>query len=105
MANSDVILAVDQGAFVPSADSIPVIKGDTLSLHNTGTGPAFLFFSPDAISALSPNPGSPFAIAAGPKAVFTFLSSAPAAHPVYLGSRPAASPPLFSRDVVPSIAL
>ena len=105
MANSNVTLVLSQGAFVPSKDSIPVVRGDTFSLLNQGSAPAFLFFSPAAASLLSPTPANPFSIPPGGKAEFTLNSSAPAAYSVYVGNNPDQAPHSFSSNVAPAIAL
>ena len=76
MAHTDIKLIDSDGILVPSADSVPVVSGDTVSFSTSDGGAAFAFFSPDAISVLSPRPASPFPIAAGKKAEFTFSSSA-----------------------------
>ena len=85
MAHTDITLINSGGILVPSAGSVPVVSGDTVSFSTSDASPAFVFFSPDAVSALSPRPASPFAIAAGQRADFTFSSSAPGAYSAYFG--------------------
>ena len=99
MANTDVTLEPSEGTFVPSLQTITVSSGDTLTLHNNGGGPVFLFFSPDALKLLSLKPGDPPSIAGGAKAVFTFSSSAPGAYSAYFGASSEMAPPGFPSGV------
>lgn len=85
MANTDVKLVPSEGTFVPSIQNVNVVAGDTVTLHNGGGGPAFLFFSPDALRLLSLKPGEPPTIPGGGQAVYTFASSAPGVYMVYFG--------------------
>lgn len=98
MAHTDIKLIDSDGILVPSSDSVPVVNGDTVSFSTSDGHPAFAFFSPDAISALSPRPASPFPIAAGKKADFTFSSSAPGAYSVYFGVTGGSAPGKFPTD-------
>jgi hypothetical protein len=98
MAHTDIQLIESDGILVPSADSVPVVSGDTVSFSTSDGSPAFAFFSPDAISALSPRPASPFPIAAGKKADFTFSSSKPGAYSVYFGLAGGSAPGKFPTD-------
>ncbi len=98
MAHTDITLIDSDGILVPSADSVPVVSGDTVSFSTSDGSPAFAFFSPDAIAALSPQPASPFAIAAGQKADFTFSSSAPGAYSVFFGVPGGSAPGKFPTD-------
>ena len=95
MANIDVTLEPKGGTFVPSVDSIPIAAGDSVTLHNSGGGPAFLFFSPDAHKLLSLKPGSVPSIAGGAKAEFTFGSSDQGAYSVYFSATDEDVPPGF----------
>jgi hypothetical protein len=105
MANTDVKLEPSEGTFVPSLQTVNVAGGDTITLHNNGGGPAFLFFSPDALRLLSLKPGGPPSIAGGGKAVFTFSSSAPGAYSVYFAASSDMAPPGFPTDVGPTFWL
>jgi hypothetical protein len=95
MAHTDVSLINSGGILVPSAGSVPVVSGDTVSFSTSDGTQAFAFFSPDAISALSPQPGTSFAIAAGQKAEFAFSSSAPGAYSAYFGVTDGSAPGSF----------
>jgi hypothetical protein len=98
MAHTDIQLIDSDGILVPSADSVPVASGDTVSFSTSDGSPAFAFFSPDAISALSPRPASPFPIAAGQKADFTFSSSAPGAYSAFFAPTSNSTPAKFPTD-------
>jgi hypothetical protein len=98
MAHTDIQLIDSDGILVPSADSVPVVSGDTVSFSTSDGSPAFAFFSPDAIAALSPRPASPFPIAAGKKADFTFSSSAPGAYSAYFAVTGGSAPGKFPTD-------
>jgi hypothetical protein len=98
MAHTDITLIDSGGILVPSVDSVPVVSGDTVSFSTSDGSPAFAFFSPDAVSALSPQPASPFPIPAGQKAAFTFSSSAPAAYSAYFGGTEDSAPGTFPAD-------
>jgi len=96
MAHTDIIDS--NGILVPSADSVPVVSGDTVSFSTSDGRPAFAFFSPDSIAALSPRPASPFPIAAGKKADFTFSSAAPGAYSAYFALTAGSAPERFPTD-------
>jgi hypothetical protein len=98
MAHTDITLIDSGGILVPSADSVPVVSGDTVSFSTSDGAAAFAFFSPDAIAALSPRPASPFPIAAGKKADFTFSASKPGAYSVYFGVTGGSAPGKFPAD-------
>jgi plastocyanin len=99
MANTDITISKKDGVLVPSQSSVPVVQGDTVTFSTKGDS-ATLFFSPDAISILSPVPSAPVTIAAGGKTAFTFTSSKPGAYSVYF--EPNASSPPASFPVRPS---
>jgi hypothetical protein len=98
MAHTDIKLINSDGILVPSADSVPVVSGDTVSFSTSDGGPALAFFSPDAIAALSPRPASPFPIAAGKTADFTFSSSKPGAYSAYFALAGGSAPGQFPTD-------
>ena len=98
MAHTDITLIDSDGTLVPSADSVAEVSGDTVSFSTSDGSPAFAFFSPDAISVLSPRPASPFPIAAGKKAEFTFSSSAQGAYSAFFAQKRASTPPKFRTD-------
>ena len=95
MAHTEITLINSDGTLVPSAFSVAVVSGDTVSFSTSDGSPAFAFFSPDAISVLSPRPASPFPIAAGKKAEFTFSSSAAGAYSAYFGVTAGSAPKEF----------
>ena len=105
MANTDVTLEPNEGTFVPSLQTVNVAGGDTLTLHNNGGGPVFLFFSPDAFKVLSLKPGEVPSIPGSGKAVFTFSSSAPGAYSVFFAGEADMTPPGFPSDVGPTFWL
>ena len=111
MTNTEVTLVSSDGTFVPSVDSVNVISGDTVSFSTADGSPALAFFSPDAIAALSPKPNSPFPIAAGKKAAFSFTTSQPGSYSAFFtqdtGSAPARFPSgdsaVLRLEVAPSV--
>lgn len=92
MANTNITLINDKGAYVPSVPSVPVVAGDTVSFATSDGSAAQLFFSPAAASVLSPAPASPFQLAAKGNAAFKFTSSAPGAYSVFTNSAPGRFP-------------
>lgn len=92
MAHTDVTLTNEDGVLVPSADSVSVVSGDTVSFATADGSAAFVFFSPDAISVLSPKPDSAFEIAAGTKAEFSFTASKPGAYSAYFAGNAGGAP-------------
>src|SRR3569833_3357410 len=99
MANSAVTLEPTEGTFVPSVDMVPIAAGDTVTLHNNGGGPVYLFLSPDALFLLSLKPGSVPSIPGSGKEVFTFSTVSSGAYSVYFGADAAMAPPSFPGDV------
>jgi len=85
MANTDVLLTDNNGVLVPSPDSVNVVTGDTVTFATADGSAAYVFFSPDATSVLSPKPSNPSPIAAGAKAQFSFTSSQPGAYSAFFG--------------------
>ena|SRR6266700_3154071 len=85
MANTDVKLVFNSegGVYIPAIASVPVVSGDTITFSTNDGGPVQLFFSQDAMAALSPMSAKPYTIPAGQKASFTFKSSAPGAYSVF----------------------
>jgi hypothetical protein len=96
MANTEVTLINNQGVYVPSAASVAVVRGDTFSFKTNDGSAVFVFFSPDAMAVLSPVPRSPFPIATGSKAEFSFASSEPGAYSVYFAPEADLTPASFS---------
>lgn len=99
MANTDITISKKEGVLVPSQSSVPAVQGNTVTFSAPSVS-ATLFFSPDAVSILSPSPSAPVSIAAGGKTAFTFTSSKPGAYSVYF--EPNASSPPASFPVRPS---
>jgi hypothetical protein len=103
MANTDIKLINDNGVYVPSADFVPVVSGDTVSLTTSDGKPVIAFWSPAAMSILSPTPTNPFSFGPGGKAVFSFKSASPGAYCVYFGTdanTPPASFPTYSTETL-----
>jgi hypothetical protein len=92
MAHTDITLKEMDGVFVPSQAQVPVVKGDTLAISTSDGRQVTLFFSPGAVSALSPAPSVPTVLASGKKAEFTFTSSASGAYSVFF-EKDASTPP------------
>lgn len=99
MANTDITISKKDGVLVPSQNSVPAVQGNTVTF-SAQSDSATLFFSPDAVSILSPAPSAPVTIAAGGKSAFTFTSSKPGAYSVYF--EPNASTPPANFPVRPS---
>jgi plastocyanin len=85
MANTDVKLVFNSegGVYIPATASVRVVSGDTITFFTSDGSPVQLYFSPDALSVLSPTSANPHSIPAGQKASFTFKSSAPGAYSVF----------------------
>jgi plastocyanin len=105
MANTSVTLVDKGGVYVPSVSSLPVVKGDTVTFSTSDGTHVVLFFSPDAASILSPDPGKAFSLAAGKTAAFTFIDSQPGAHSAFFGSHHGAAPAEFPTTVTEFLTL
>ena len=105
MANTSITLVDHGGVYVPSVPSVPVVKGDTVTFSTSDGTRVVLFFSPDAASILSPDPGKAFSLAAGKTATFTFTDSQPGAHSAFFGSHPSAAPVGFPSTVTEFLSL
>ena len=99
MANTDITISKKDGVLVPSQSSVPAVQGNTVTFYAQSDS-ATLFFSPDAVSILSPAPSAPVSIGAGGKTAFTFTSSKPGAYSVFF--EPNASSPPANFPVRPS---
>ncbi len=86
MANTDVTLVHSDGSYVPSLSSVPVVKGDTVSFSTDDGTQALAYFSPDALSVLSPTPANPATIGPSGKAAFSFNSSGAGAYTVFFAA-------------------
>jgi hypothetical protein len=98
MASTEVTLVNKGGKYSPSAASVAVVKGDTVSFSTSDGSSAFVFFSPGAAAVLSPAPGKAFSIAAGKKAAFTFTSSNPGAYSAAFGADADSAPTSFANE-------
>ncbi len=96
MANTEISLVNKGGKYSPSAASVAVVKGNTVTFSTSDGSAAFLFFSPGAAAVLSPAPGKAFSLAAGKKATFTFTSSSPGAYSAAFGANANSAPGSFS---------
>ena len=96
MANTEVTLFHTDGTYVPSAPSVQVVNGDTVSFSTSDGSSAVAFFSPDALSVLSPTPANPLTIPG--KAAFSFASSNAGAYSIFFGADAGAAPENFPRD-------
>jgi hypothetical protein len=76
-----------------------VVKGDSVTFKTSDGTHVVLFFSPDAASVLSPDPGKSFSLAAGKSATFTFTASQSGAHSAFFASHPGAAPAAFPSTV------
>ncbi|MGD0366738.1 MAG: hypothetical protein ABSA94_04735 [Acidobacteriaceae bacterium] len=99
MANTVITISMENGVLVPSQPSVPAVQGNTVTFSAPGDS-ATLFFSPGAVSILSPAPSGPVSIASGGKTAFTFTSSKPGAYSVFF--EPNASSPPANFPVRPS---
>ena len=82
MANTVIVLTNEQGVLVPSQPSVAVNSGDTVSFATSDGSTAYMFFSPDAVTVLSPVPSSPME-ASSNAAEFTFTSSSAGSYSVF----------------------
>lgn len=83
---------MENGVLVPSQPSVPAVQGNTVTF-SAPSDSATLFFSPGAVSILSPAPSGPVSIASGGKTTFTFTSSKPGAYSVFFEPNAATPPP------------
>ena len=95
MAHTDITITNDAGVLVPSSSSVPVVDGDTVAFSTTDGSSVVLFFSPGAVSVLSPVPSGPVTIAGGEDASFTFTSSEEGAYSVFFKTSGAPAPSHF----------
>jgi len=105
MAKTEVMLVNSGGVYVPSTGSVPVVSGDAVSFATSDGSTAYAFFSPDAISVLSPRPASPFPITPGHKSELRFSSSKPGAYAAFFGSDPKAAPGSFPSRATSALQL
>jgi len=96
MASTEITLINKGGKYSPSAASVAVVKGDTVTFSTSDGSAAFVFFSPAAAAVLSPAPGKAFQLAAGKKATFAFTSSSPGAYSTAFGANADSAPGSFS---------
>ena len=99
MANTVITISMENGVLVPSQPSVPAVQGNTVTF-SAPRDSATLFFSPGAVSILSPAPSGPVSIASGGKTSYTFNSSKPGAYSVFF--EPNASSPPANFPVRPS---
>ena len=95
MANTDVTLVHEDGTYVPSVASVAVVNGDTVSFSTDDGTQALAYFSPDALSLLSPTPANPATIGAAGTAAFSFTSSGPGAYSVFFAAQGSSAPPTY----------
>lgn len=95
MAHSDVTLTEAENVFLPSKSQVPVVKGDTITFSTSDARQVVLFFSPGAVSVLSPKPAVPTMLPSGEKAEFTFTSSDAGAYSVFFEANAASAPDHF----------
>jgi hypothetical protein len=105
MANTKVTLINSNGVLVPSTDSVPVAQGDTVSFSTSDGSSAFVFFSPDALSVLTPAPTNPYGIGAGKTAEFSFSSSRPGAYSAFFTAKAASGPAHFPGGISQTLKL
>jgi hypothetical protein len=92
MANTDITLIHSDGNYVPSAASVSVVNGDTVSFSTNDGSSALAYFSPDTLAVLSPKPANPATIGSAGKTVFSFSSSSPGAYSVFFAADAASAP-------------
>ncbi len=92
MANTDVTLVHEDGTYVPSVASVAVVNGDTVSFSTDDGTQALAYFSPDALTLLSPTPANPATIGPSGAAAFSFTSSGPGAYSVFFAPDASAAP-------------
>jgi hypothetical protein len=97
MPHTAIILTELNGFLVPSQPSVAVVAGDTITFTVARGGSATLFFSPDAVSVLSPSPGASMQLGAGHQAAFSFTSSEPGAYGVLFTAGRPSGPPHFTQ--------
>ena len=98
MAKTEVTLSNTGGVYFPSTDSVQVVAGDAVSFSTSDGSTAYAFFSPDAISVLSPKPANPFPIGSGHPAELSFSSSNAGAYAAFFTSDPNGAPAFFPAE-------
>jgi len=83
MAHTDITITNSSGVLLPSQPSVPVVSGDTIAFSTDDGSSAVLFFSPGAVSVLSPPPSGPTTVTGSEGTTFTFISSDPGAYSVF----------------------
>lgn len=80
MANTTILITADEfGAVLAEPASVPFNQGDSITFTAAEEVSAFLYFSPDAVSILSPQPINPVALDDTAVVVFEFSGSGPGA--------------------------
>jgi len=109
MANTDVKLVHTDGSYVPSVASVPVVNGDTVSFSTDDGSSALAYFSPDALSVLSPRPANPISVGTVARTDFSFSSSSPGAYSVFFAadadSAPSSYPAGASQTLLLEVAV
>ncbi|MBB5058671.1 hypothetical protein HDF16_003385 [Granulicella aggregans] len=95
MAHTEVFISNDAGTLVPSQPSVAVSNGDTLAFSVSNAGPVVAFFSPAAITALTPAPTGPIPLNPQGPTVFTFTTSDSGAYSVFFETTVDAAVPDF----------
>jgi hypothetical protein len=95
MAHTNITISNEEGSLVASAPSVSVVHGDTIVFSTNDGSSVVLFFSPGAVSVLSPVPSGPITVAGAETAKFTFTSSEAGAYSVIFRTSHAPVPTQF----------
>jgi hypothetical protein len=72
MATITILIRDEMGSRVPSAPSVPVVSGATLTFTADAASDSSLYFSQSSSSILTPPPESPVSLPAGASVTYTF---------------------------------
>jgi hypothetical protein len=95
MAHTDIAITNQDGNLIADMSSLTVTAGHTFSIAASGGG-VVLFFSPDVIQVLSPQPSGPVTIDDGGQTAFAFTSSGDGAYRIAFGTADVLEHPGFS---------
>ncbi len=98
MNSTQINLQISGGVVVPSQNDVKVIQGDTVTFVNADAAPVSVFFSPDAMKAMSPTPAATETISADGTAGFAFTTSAHGSYTAFFGTVGSTAPKVFPTD-------
>jgi hypothetical protein len=95
MATTIILIRDELGLRVPSATSVAVVSGDTVTLTADSDADSSLYFSQSAAAILTPSPESPVSLASGASVSYTFGSPSGLAYGVIVQAPEVSGPTNF----------